>query len=113
MKKKTTKKTKISKKKSTKAKTPGIRIQSAGKKRIEFSYHAPEAERVAVTGSFCGWDDPVELNKDDSGRWRTTVALPAGDYEYRFLVDGEWRDDPACSERTPNHFGSENCVLHV
>jgi hypothetical protein len=28
-------------------------------------------------------------------------------------VDGEWRDDPNCTERVPNPFGSENCVLHV
>lgn len=116
MKKKTSKKAKTSKKtgkKSTKAKASSKRTQSARGKRIEFSYHAPEASVVAVAGSFCGWDDPVQLEKDDSGRWRTTVMLPTGDYEYRFLVDGEWRDDPACSEKTPNQFGSENCILHV
>jgi len=26
---------------------------------------------------------------------------------------GEWRDDPNCTDRTPNRFGSENCVVHV
>jgi len=36
-----------------------------------------------------------------------------GRYEYRFVVDGQWRDDPACTERVPNGFGSENCVLRV
>jgi len=28
-------------------------------------------------------------------------------------VDGEWQDDPACSDRVPSPFGSENCVLFV
>jgi 1,4-alpha-glucan branching enzyme len=69
---------------------------------------------VSVTGSFCGWG-PVghPLRRDRHGVWKTTLALPPGRYEYRFLVDGQWQDDPACPERVPNGFGTENCVLRV
>jgi hypothetical protein len=41
------------------------------------------------------------------------VLLEAGTYRYRFLVDGEWRDDPNCKLRVPNPFGSQDAVLKV
>ncbi len=31
----------------------------------------------------------------------------------RFLVDNEWRDDPECTLRVPNPYGSENAVRKV
>ena len=69
---------------------------------------------VRVTGSFCDWEsNSVALKKDRKGNWKTKLELIPGRYEYRFLVDGEWRDDPNCSERSPNGFGSDNCVLTV
>ncbi len=48
-----------------------------------------------------------------NGLWSVSVALPAGNYQYRFLVDGEWRDDPECGQRAPNPFGSQNMVRIV
>jgi hypothetical protein len=41
------------------------------------------------------------------------VALPPGNHQYRFRVDGEWRDDPAAAVRVPNPFGGENAVRVV
>jgi 1,4-alpha-glucan branching enzyme len=75
---------------------------------------APNAATVSLTGSFCGWD-PVghPLHCDRHGVWKTTLALPPGRYEHRFLVDGQWRDKPTYPERVPNRFGTENCVLPV
>jgi 1,4-alpha-glucan branching enzyme len=85
-----------------------------GKKQVMFSLEAPHAQRVHVTGSFCDWKtDSCAFKKDRSGHWKASLALPPGRYEYRFLVDGEWCDDPNCHERSPNPFGTENCVLHV
>ncbi len=90
------------------------RPKPAGKKRVAFTLEAPDAQRVHVTGSFCDWQtNSCALKRGRRGIWRTTLSLPPGRHEYRFLVDGEWRDDPACTERVPNPFGTENCVLHV
>jgi hypothetical protein len=36
-----------------------------------------------------------------------------GTYHYRFRVDGEWRDDPACTLRVGNPFGSQDAVRVV
>ncbi len=83
-------------------------------KRVVFTMVAPEAQWVHVTGSFCDWQtDSCALKQGRDGMWETALSLPPGRYEYRFLVDGEWRDDPKCIERVANPFGSENCVLHV
>jgi hypothetical protein len=47
------------------------------------------------------------------GVWRATVKLEPGTHHYRFLVDGEWRDDPECTLRAPNPFGGENMTRQV
>lgn len=82
--------------------------------KVEFELAAPAAEQVLVTGSFCNWvADSIVLKKGKKGLWNASVSLAPGRYEYRFLVDGNWCDDPNCTERVPNDFGTENCVLHV
>lgn len=112
-KKKSTKKKKTTKKATKNEQVTRPRSSSNGKKRVELKFDSPDAIAVVVTGSFCGWDDGVQLKKDPSGLWKTTLTLPSGRYEYRFRVDGEWRDDPRCSEKIPNRFGTVNCILHV
>ena len=84
------------------------------KQKVTFTYNGAEAKSVMVVGDFTGWQQaPMELKKDKSGVWKKTVTLPPGRYEYRLLVDGEWRDDPNCQARHPNQFGGENCVCVV
>jgi 1,4-alpha-glucan branching enzyme len=83
-------------------------------KKVAFSYKAPNAKTVLLAGDFTGWQQaPLGLKKDKQGIWKTKIALPPGRYEYRLLVDGEWRDDPGCPNRQPNQFGGENCVCIV
>jgi hypothetical protein len=75
----------------------------------------PGARSLVVTGSFCNWrpeGQPLRYDQN-GGVWTATLTLPPGRYEYRLLVDGEWRDDPTCEERLTNPFGSENCVFEV
>ena len=53
------------------------------------------------------------MKKDRGGVWKVELELPAGVHHYRFLVDGQWRDDPECTVRVPNPFGGENAVRQV
>lgn len=47
------------------------------------------------------------------GRWAKKLTLPPGRYEYRFVVDGQWMDDPAAKETVLNPFGGGNAVVVV
>lgn len=79
-----------------------------------FSFDAPGASSVILVGDFTHWQkNPISLRKHADGIWRATVALAPGEHRYRFLVDGEWRDDPECTLRTPNPYGSEDSIIRV
>jgi 1,4-alpha-glucan branching enzyme len=79
-----------------------------------FTFSAPGALSVQLVGDFTQWQErPINLRKGMDGVWRTTVELPPGTHHYRFLVDGQWQDDPQCVLRTPNPFGSEDMLRQV
>ena len=86
-------------------------VQAAG---VEFSYAAPEANEVYLAGSFNDWN-PANLlmHRDQQGIWRLRVVLPVARYEYRFIADGIWNDDPRACAYVPNQFGWCNCVVEV
>jgi len=47
------------------------------------------------------------------GRWMRELWLPPGQYEYLFVVDGEWTFDPNTTDYMPNLFGGMNAVMEV
>lgn len=79
-----------------------------------FILSAPTAGSVKLAGDFTDWEGAARtMRKLKNGNWKTTVSLEPSDYEYRFMVDGEWVDDPACQQTRANGFGTENCVRQV
>ena len=83
-------------------------------KTKHITFQRPEASSVFIAGSFNDWSpNATPLVKNGDGTWALEIALPAGRHEYRFVVDGEWLDDPQAAEVTPNSFGSVNAVLIV
>jgi len=53
------------------------------------------------------------MQKGKDGIWTATVSLSPGKHSYRFIVDGDWRDDPECTLRVPNPYGSQDMVRQV
>ena len=85
-----------------------------GKQPQHFHITAPTALSVQLVGDFTHWQErPINLHKESNGVWSTSVGLEPGTYHYRFLVDGQWRDDPECTLRVPNPYGSQNAVRQV
>jgi hypothetical protein len=82
---------------------------------VRFVLHAPGAKRVAVAGTFNQWDQnaaPLVLAGTD-GVWTTTLALPVGQHQYAFVVDGRrWIVDPA-APAVDDGFGRRNSVVAV
>lgn len=65
-------------------------------------------------GDFTHWKEkPIALNKGQEGIWQTTVELEPGTHRYRFLVDGQWCEDPQCNRRVSNPYGSQDDVRQV
>ncbi len=83
-------------------------------RKVQFEFPASEAQEVYLAGDFNNWDSSANaMKKDKKGLWKTTLSLKPGRYEYRFLVDGNWENDPSCAGCVPNEFGSQNCVRIV
>jgi AMP-activated protein kinase-like protein len=83
-------------------------------KLTEFHLAAPFAESVKLAADFTDWEKfPLDLIKSQDGVWYTDVPLPPGQYGYRFIVDGQWRDDPHPAQLAPNPFGTVNAVMKV
>ena len=83
-------------------------------KQTEFSFLAPEAQGVSIGGSFNQWNPSSHpLKRDRNGIWKISLNLNPGRYEYRFFIDGEWQNDPGCSDFVENPFGTSNCLKIV
>lgn len=84
------------------------------KKRVTFKFSDAGATHVYVAGSFNAWDPSIRpLKRDAKGVWKTSITLPQGVHQYRFIVDGNWMEDPSSSHREMNEFGSFNSVVVV
>ena len=82
-------------------------------KRVHFKLNAPDAKDVVLCGSFNHWaTHSHQLKRDKKGTWATYVALEPGTHEYRFLVDGQWQDDPDAAKAL-NPYGTQNSVRVV
>lgn len=93
---------------------PQKKETKATKRRAAFELNAPEAGEVFLAGSFNEWNPSNRpLKRDKKGVWATIMLLTPGAYEYRFVVDGEWWDDPKATERRANEHGTQNCVIRI
>lgn len=82
--------------------------------RVLFQFTRPEAAAVRLVGDFNNWDEAgLAMQQDSKGVWRATLFLPHGSYQYRFLSDGEWFEDPKNTEKIVNPFGERNSIIRV
>ena len=79
-----------------------------------FTISAPDAKEVYVAGDFNGWamDTGSRMDKT-SGIWKKKLTLTSGKYRYRFVVDGQWIDDPGNPAKEMNPFGQMDSLLEV
>ena len=84
-------------------------------KRVLFSLLARRVKEVQLVGDFTHWEArPIIMDrmKPRSRTFGAVVDLPPGTYQYKFIVDGEWAEDPK-AESVPNDFGTRNSVITV
>lgn len=88
--------------------------EQAKRKKVTFSFQNDIAKSVHVSGDFCGWDiNKYPLKKKGDRLWTANVVLPKGQYEYKFLVDDQWANDPLNDDVRENCFGTFNNIINV
>jgi hypothetical protein len=82
---------------------------------VRFTLRDGKARRVAVAGSFNSWNatETVLRAAADGSLFTATVALPRGEHEYMFVVDGRFVTDPDAGDYRPDGFGNQNAVLRL
>ena len=100
-----------SRKKSASRPTQKVSI----KKPVVFEYFSPESTLVTLVGDFNRWDPQAHpLKRDPGGLWKCSVRLEPGNYQYKFVVNGDrWEEDPLNLHRVPNEHGTFNSVRTV
>ena len=96
---------------------PGAQVRGATRDSVlvRFVLYAPGAHRVAVAGTFNQWDRVAAplVPAGTSGVWTTTLALPVGQHQYAFVVDGaRWVADPG-APAVNDGFGRRNSIVAV
>ena len=77
-----------------------------------------DATDVRIAGDFNGWvpDKGVRSLIESEGEarvWTKILQLPPGTYEYRYVVDGQWREDPDNPQSVTSPSGGRSSVLVV
>lgn len=78
---------------------------------VRFTYTDPNAGTVAWAGGFNNWNASANpMTKDAAGVWSIVLPLPAGEHQYKFVVDGQWFADPE-NPVTGGDFGNSVVVV--
>jgi len=78
-----------------------------------YTHKLPDAEQVFLAGDFNEWNETAEaMQKLKDGRFKTSVKLsPNQEYQFRYLVDGEWHNDWEADKYVSNPFSGDNSVV--
>lgn len=87
---------------------------------LKFECKASQASAIFLAGSFNDWDESATpMTRGEDGLWATSLKLPPGRYEYKFIIDGLWScspellPDPTTASCIPNPFGTTNFAIDV
>ena len=77
-----------------------------------------DVQEVLLSGTFNNWGDDsakAEVMEDPEGDgiWEVTLTLDPGTYEYKFIVDEVWMEDPTNPVNVDDGEGGFNSVVEV
>ncbi|MCX5716071.1 MAG: AAA family ATPase [Candidatus Omnitrophica bacterium] len=80
-----------------------------------FKYTSQTAKDVYVVGDFNNWTvgESNRLVSKENGQWEAPFELQPGRYRYKFVVDGQWVQDPQNSQTEPNPFSGVDSILTI
>ena len=81
---------------------------------ITLSVKAPDAKEVYLAGEFNNWKlDENSRMEQTNGCWTKRLNLNNGKYRYRFVIDGNWSEDPNNPLTQLNSYGTLDSLLEV
>lgn len=74
----------------------------------------PNAKEVYLAGEFNNWKlDENSRMEQNNGCWTKRLNLKSGKYRYRFVIDGNWTEDPNNPLTQLNSYGTLDSLLEV
>lgn len=108
------------------AAAPAERPQDAGTAFRPFRAGIPDLQEVRLTfqgsavadimvaGDFNNWEPDRGVTTERRGDLLMKILrVPPGSYQYRLVINGEWRADPTNPRHITNEYGEINSVLDV
>ena len=91
--------------------------KGAGLRNVTFKFKpAQKPGSVSLAGQFNDWTvgkTPM-ADPDGDGIYTATLLLPAGSYQYKFVVDGNWTPDKEGQDsEADDGFGGKNSIVNV
>lgn len=71
------------------------------------------AKKIILSGTFNRWDETGFKMKKTYDGWEVTLQLRPDIYQYKFIVDGNWIEDPQNPSKVKNKHGGFNSVIDV
>lgn len=100
---------------SSEAKRRGRPSKKSKMVPVSFVYRGLPGMKVFLAGEFNDWDPKVlrMLDPQEVGFYSCEVMLAPGQYQYKLVINGIWREDPDNSMRIRNPFGTDNSLIVV
>ena len=79
------------------------------------AYKDNSAKKVQIAGDFNDWqpEKGIFTDKERAGMWFKALNLDPGAYQYRLIIDGQWKRDPNNPKYVVNEYGEKNSILTV
>lgn len=71
------------------------------------------AKKVILSGSFNKWDEHLYKMMKTKNGWELNLQLIPNYYEYKFIVDGLWIEDPDNPNKAENEFDEYNSFINI
>lgn len=83
-------------------------------REITLVFRDVPTRNIKIAGDFNGWRPDRDIATEfHDGTLKKVLRVRPGTYQYRLIIDGEWREDPTNPRRVTNEYGEINSVLEV
>jgi 1,4-alpha-glucan branching enzyme len=96
---------------------PGVHVKSVGTDyTVTWVFDEPEGSEVGLVGNFQEWnpDGAYKMEKNEKGYWSVTLPAKISDiFIYKYIVDGQWFQDPNAPDGESDGYGGRNGKIIV